>query len=114
MPVILLTLFWKRFNTTGAIIGMLTGMVASVGLVMIGTNVMGENALFPIGNPALVSVPLGFLGCYLGTVLGGSRAREEAEQGKQVPYEEIYVRSNTGISDIEEELEAGSARQSRV
>ncbi len=114
VPVILLTLFWKRFNTSGAIIGMLTGMVASVGLVMIGTNVMGENALFPLGNPALVSVPIGFLGCYLGTVLGGSRAREEAERGKQVPYEEIYVRSNTGISDIEEELEAGSAQQSRV
>ncbi len=114
VPVILLTLFWKRFNTSGAIIGMLTGMVASVGLVLIGTDVMGENALFPLGNPALVSVPLGFLGCYLGTVLGGSRAREEAERGKQVPYEEIYVRSNTGISDIEEELETGTAQQSQV
>ncbi len=114
VPVILLTLFWKRFTTAGAIIGMVTGIVSSVGLVLIGTNVMGESALFPLGNPALVSVPLGFLGCYLGTVLSGSRAREESERGEQVTYEEIYVRSNTGISDIEDEIDTETAQRSRV
>jgi cation/acetate symporter len=75
---------------------------------------MGESALFPLGNPALVSVPLGFLGCYLGTVLSGSRAREESERGEQVTYEEIYVRSNTGISDIEDEIDMETAQRSRV
>ena len=114
VPVILLTLFWRRFNTSGAIIGMLVGIVASVGLVLIGPNVMAEGALFPLGNPAIVSVPIGFLACYLGTVLSGSRARKEREQGVQIPYDEIYVRSNTGITNIEEELERGATERPQV
>jgi cation/acetate symporter len=114
VPVILLTLFWKRFNTTGAIIGMLVGIVVSVGLVLIGPNVMGEGALFPLGNPAIVSVPIGFLACYLGTVLSGSRAQREREQGTQVSYDEIYVQSNTGITNIEEELQKGTTERPQV
>jgi cation/acetate symporter len=114
VPVILLTLFWKKFNTVGAVTGMLVGVVASVGLILLGPTVMGEGALFPLGNPALVSVPIGFLSCYLGTVLSSSRAREEREQGMQIPYDEIYVRSNTGIGDIEEELEEDTVQESRT
>ena len=93
---------------------MLVGVVASVGLILLGPTVMGEGALFPLGNPALVSVPIGFLACYLGTVLSSSRAREEREQGTQIPYDEIYVRSNTGISDIEEEIEGVTTREAQT
>ncbi|QIN80621.1 sodium/solute symporter [Rubrobacter marinus] len=114
VPVILLTLYWKRFNTTGAIVGMLTGLVASVGLTLVGPTAMGENALFPLAGPGLVSMPLGFLGCYLGTVLSGTRAREERERGTQVPYEEIHVRSNTGYRSIGEELEREPTSRSRA
>jgi cation/acetate symporter len=114
VPVILLTLFWEKFNTVGAITGMLVGVVASVGLILLGPTVMGEDALFPLGNPALVSVPIGFLACYLGTALSSSRAREEREQGTQISYDEIYVRSNTGISDIEEEIEGVTTREAQT
>ncbi len=103
IPVLLLTLSWKGFNASGAIIGMLTGLVASLGLVLVGPSVMGENALSPLANPALVSVPVAFLGCYLGTLLGKSRAQEERKQGVEIPYEKIQVRLNTGIGDIEKE-----------
>jgi cation/acetate symporter len=61
-----------------------------------------------------VSVPIGFLACYLGTVLSSTRAREEREQGEQISYDEIYVRANTGISDIEEELEEETTQESRT
>ena len=117
VPVILLTIFWKRFNTTGAVTGMLVGLISAVVLVMISPNVLtGPNpeppatpiipidALFPLKSPALISVPLGFLGCYLGTILGGRGAEREREQGLQVSYDEIRVRANTGFSNIEEEI----------
>jgi cation/acetate symporter len=81
VPVILLTIFWKRFNTTGAVTGMLVGLVSAVVLVILSPNVLtGPNPeppatpiipidyIFPLRSPALVSVPLGFLGCYLGTI----------------------------------------------
>jgi cation/acetate symporter len=89
--VVLFSLFWKRFNTTGAVTGILTGLFSSIILVLISPNLMNpEDALFPLGNPAIVSVPLGFIGAWLGTVF----SREpEAEQ----KFTELYVRSNTGI-----------------
>ena len=117
VPVILLTIFWKRFNTTGAVTGMLVGLISAVVLVILSPNVLtGPNPeppatpiipidyIFPLRSPALVSVPLGFLGCYLGTILGGRGAEREREQGLQVSYDEIRVRANTGITNIEQEI----------
>ncbi|WP_019120007.1 solute symporter family protein [Brevibacillus massiliensis] len=91
LPVILLTIFWKRFNTKGAITGMLTGLISSVGLILLSGNVM-EQAIFPLKNPALISIPLGFLACYLGTVLSGGSTPEE-----QRKHTEILVKAHTGI-----------------
>ncbi|HEX2729084.1 MAG TPA: cation acetate symporter, partial [Rubrobacteraceae bacterium] len=117
VPVILLTIFWSKFNTTGAVTGIIVGLISSVVLVIISPNVLTGvtpaegitplipvDPLFPLKSPALISVPLGFLGCYLGTVLGGRGAEREREQGLQVSYDEIRVRANTGFSNIEEEI----------
>jgi len=90
LPVILLTIYWRRFNLAGAIAGMIVGLASSVGLVLIGPNVMGENAIFPLANPAIVSVPLGFLASYLGTVLTRTSREEYAA------YDDICVRTNIG------------------
>jgi cation/acetate symporter len=96
---------------------MLVGLISAVVLVILSPNVLtGPNpeppatpiipidALFPLKSPALISVPLGFLGCYLGTIFGGRGAEREREQGLQVSYDEIRVRANTGFSNIEEEI----------
>jgi cation/acetate symporter len=56
-------------------------------------------------------VPLGFLGCYLGTLLGGRGAEREREQGIQRSYDEIRVRALTGISDIEREIKQAAPEQ---
>ena len=108
VPVILLTIFWRRFNTVGAVTGMIAGLVSSVGLVILSPVILGEAAIFPFerGSPALISVPLGFLGCWIGTLVGGRGAEREREQGFQTDYDEIYVRSLTGLRpEIEEELQ---------
>ena len=41
-------------------------------------------------QPGLISVPLGFIGCWLGTML----TSEPAAEGK---FDELYVRSETGL-----------------
>ncbi|SDN70473.1 cation/acetate symporter [Paenibacillus sp. yr247] len=76
LPLLLLTLYWRRFNSTGAIIGLLTGLVASILFVILSPNVMDPSsgwirreAMFPLKNPGIVSIPLGFLGGILGTLL---------------------------------------------
>jgi hypothetical protein len=48
---------------------------------------------------------LGFLACWLGTLLGGRGAEREREQGLQTDYDEVYVSSLTGIQDVEEEIQ---------
>ena len=130
VPVILLTIFWRRFNITGAIAGMVVGLVTSVGLVLISPNVLtgvtpaegvtpliSVDPIFPLKSPALVSVPLGFLACYVGTLVGGRRHTAEREQaeGLQTDYDEIYVRSLTGITNIEQEIrDAALEREPRT
>ncbi|HLR69533.1 MAG TPA: sodium/solute symporter [Virgibacillus sp.] len=100
LPVILYTIYWKRFNTSGAVTGMLTGLIVSLVLVILSPNVFspvpGEamfvgDPIFPFTNPALFSVPLGFLGGYLGTVL--SKERDPRR------YAEVKVKANTGYRE---------------
>jgi cation/acetate symporter len=124
VPVILLTIFWRRFNTAGAITGMLVGLISAVVLVILSPSVFtGPNPeppltpiipvdpIFPLTSPAIISVPLGFLGCFLGTLLGGRGAEREREQGLQRSYDEVYVRANTGITDIEREIREATPEQ---
>jgi cation/acetate symporter len=70
-PVLVLSLFWRRFNTGGVIGGMTLGLVSSVALAMIGPAMRGADALWPLVNPTIVSLPLGFFGGVLGTLLAG-------------------------------------------
>ena len=141
-PCIILSLFWKRFNTSGIICGMLIGTISALALVVVspvmtypqkiandakkiivalekqqvsgvtlaekeikalekarvdfskndgGTSMVGLTAaLFPLKNPGLVSVPLGFLAAIFGTLLFRDRRAEEM-------FDEIEVRQITGL-----------------
>ena len=60
-PVLILSLFWRRFNTGGVVGGMTVGLISSVVLAMIGPAMRGADALWPLVNPTVVSLPLGFL-----------------------------------------------------
>jgi cation/acetate symporter len=90
LPVIVLSLFWKRFNTTGAVAGLATGLAASLTLILVSPSIMGSRALFPLENPGIVSIPLGFLGAILATLLTREPAAEER-------FDELVVRANTGL-----------------
>jgi cation/acetate symporter len=97
-PALLLALTWRRFNTTGAVAGVLLGTISSILLVIISPKVWpgadSEGGLFgfyDLSNPGIISVPLGFLGCWLGTVL--SKEEHRAERS----FDELYVRSETGL-----------------
>ena len=78
-PALLLALTWRRFNTTGAVTGVLVGVVSSVGLVLVGPDVRRATRLIELTQPAIISVPLGFLGCWLGTMLGRTETKAERD-----------------------------------
>ena len=76
-PALLLALIWRRFNTTGAVTGVLFGVVSAIGLIIMSPTVWpgpdSEGSPFGLANPGIISIPLGFIGCWLGTML----SREE-------------------------------------
>jgi cation/acetate symporter len=77
-PVLILSLFWRRFNTAGVVGGILVGLVSSVVLAILGPAVRGADAMWPLVNPTIVSMPLGFLGAILATLLAGRDRENEA------------------------------------
>ncbi|WP_102125839.1 solute symporter family protein [Deinococcus planocerae] len=106
LPVILFTLFWRKFNATGAIWGIVGGILTCLALIAVSPNIRGIDppekttgrhlvqapAIFPLENPGIVSIPAGFLFAVLGTLVGAARRNEGAEQA----FEEMQFRAYTG------------------
>lgn len=159
LPAIFLTLYWKKCNTGGIVLGMTVGALTAIGLVLVSpnmtypllvkeaegkaiqaqtariaklegdlakaadtaakerlaadikkaeaakaasqkkiadlgdatTSIVGlERPLFELKNPGLVSIPLGFLMVFVGSLLFRDKRAEEM-------WDELYVRQNTGI-----------------
>ncbi|MFC9329334.1 cation acetate symporter [Kitasatospora sp. NPDC057015] len=98
LPVLLYSLFWRRFTTRGAIWSVYGGLVPAVLLVVFSPVVSGSRTAvfpgvdfhwFPLENPGLVSIPLGFLAGWLGTLT----SRELPDPDR---YAELEVRALTG------------------
>ena len=105
LPTILYSLFWKRFNTRGALWSIYGGLISAIGLIIFSPVVSGKPVdpltgkspsmlqnvdfhLFPLDNPGLVSIPLGFLLGFIGTVT--------SKEFNRAKYAEMEVRSLTG------------------
>jgi cation/acetate symporter len=111
LPALLYNLFWKRFNTSGAVWSIYGGLISSVGLVIFSPVVSGKGedpagknlsllptsvdiSWFPLENPGIVSIPIGFLCGFIGTMLAKDREAEEH-------YTELDVRAMTGAGAIQ-------------
>ena len=103
LPAVLYSLFWKNFNTRGAVWSIYGGLLSAVTLLIFSPNVSGtatslipfvEGAarfdFFPLANPGIVSIPLGFFFGWLGTVTSSER--------NLAKYAELEVRSMTGAA----------------
>ena len=90
VPAILLSLSWRRFSRGGAIAGMLSGLISSLVLIAVSPVAMGSHAIFPLDNPGLVSIPIGFVGAIAGTLLMPDSASEQM-------FDQLQVRAATGL-----------------
>ena len=99
LPTILYSLYWKRFNTTGAVASIYTGLISALVLIALSPAVSGSAtsmfpnadwAIFPLSSPGLVSIPLGFLAGIVGTYLGKPDNLDQLQA-------EMEVRSLTGV-----------------
>ncbi|HEX9334713.1 MAG TPA: cation acetate symporter [Pseudonocardiaceae bacterium] len=100
LPTMLYTIFWRRFNTAGALWSIYGGLGSCLVLIVFSPLTSGTPTSifrgvdfhwFPLSNPGIVSIPLSFVFGYLGTWL----SREPADEAKQA---EMEVRALTGIA----------------
>ncbi|AYF76876.1 cation acetate symporter [Nocardia yunnanensis] len=98
LPTILYSLFWRRFNTAGALWSSYGGLAVTIVLIVFSPAVSGAPTAmiksqdfhwFPLSNPGLVSIPVSFALGWLGTIV--SRERDDLK------YAEMQVRSLTGV-----------------
>ncbi|WP_243789335.1 cation acetate symporter [Saccharopolyspora gloriosae] len=99
LPTMLYSLFWRRFNTTGTLWSMYAGLISCIVLITFSPAVSGRSSamfpsadfdIFPLTNPGIVSIPLGFLAGFIGTLVG----KKDQDPVKQA---EMEVRSLTGV-----------------
>ncbi len=105
LPTILYSLFWKRFNTRGALWSIYGGLISAITLIVFSPVVSGKTPdpktgkslsmiqgvdfhWFPLDNPGIISIPLGFILGYIGTVT--------SKEFNAAKYAEMEVRSLTG------------------
>lgn len=106
LPAVLFSLFWKRFNTRGAVWAIYGGLGMALVLLVFSGNVSGAETsfikclpdavdcvkfnYFPLNNPGIVSIPFGFFMGWLGTVT--------SNENNTAKYAELEVRSMTGAA----------------
>ena len=99
LPTIIYSLFWRRFNTRGALFSIYGGLLSTLVLIFFSPAVSGSEtamlpnadwAIFPLSNPGIISIPFGFLMGIIGTFLGKSDEFPDKEA-------EMEVRSMTGV-----------------
>ncbi|NWO16130.1 MAG: cation acetate symporter [Corynebacterium sp.] len=99
LPTILYSLYWRRFNTTGAVASIYGGLISCLLLIFLSPAVSGtptamfpnaDWSIFPLTSPGLISIPIGFLCGYIGTLIGKPDNLEALAA-------EMEVRSLTGV-----------------
>ena len=103
LPVILFTIYWRRFSQTGAYMGMIFGLLSSLFLLLLGPHIMNvdngwilKEPIVSLYNPGIISIPIGFLGAIIGSLLF-------PDKDAVVDYDQFYVKAQTGI-DIRGEV----------
>ena len=99
LPTIVYSLYWKRFNTRGALWSMYGGLISCLVLIVFSPAVSGNKTamipgadfdFFPLANPGIVSIPLAFLLGIIGTLTSKDAGDPELNA-------EMEVRSLTGV-----------------
>uniref|UniRef100_UPI0033419917 cation acetate symporter n=1 Tax=Castellaniella defragrans TaxID=75697 RepID=UPI0033419917 len=97
-PVLILAISWKGLTTRGALWGGFSGLIMAVVLVILSPavwqTVLGNaEAIFPYEHPAIFSMPLAFLMCYVVSKLDRSASAQKESEG----FEAQFVQAQTGL-----------------
>jgi cation/acetate symporter len=94
-PAIILSITWRKFTTRGAVLSIVVGATLSVLLIILSPTVWvdligNHQAIFPLKNPALVSLPAAFFAGFIGSLIGNEHEAEKK-------YDDERIRSHLGV-----------------
>ena len=94
-PPLLLSIVWRRFTTAGAVSSIITGAGLSVLLIVLSPTVWVDlfhnpTAIFPLRNPAIVSMPAAFIVGVLASLIS-------REPTAEVMFEDEKIRTYLGV-----------------
>lgn len=92
-PALLLAVVWRRFTTAGALTGVAVGLVSSITLIVLSPAVWpgaAKNAPVTLTNPAVITIPLAFLACIIGSLLSHEPSAGDA-------HAQLRVRAESGV-----------------
>jgi len=94
-PSLLMSIMWKKFTTRGAVASIITGASLAITLIILSPTVWvdifkNESAIFPLKNPALISMTASFL-------VGILVSLASPEQKAQDKFEDEKLRTYLGI-----------------
>ena len=97
-PILIVSVFWSKMTTRGALLGGWLGLLSSTLFVVLGptvwVDVLKNSApIFPFKNPALFSMTIAFVGIWLGSITDNS----ENAKKERASFEAQDVRCQTGI-----------------
>ena len=99
-PALLLSMTWRRFSTAGAVASMVTGTVSAILLIALSPTIQVDvlkraAPIFPLRNPALVTMTLSFAAGIIASLL-----RPDAEgEGGRPKYADVERRMHFGPTD---------------
>jgi cation/acetate symporter len=97
-PVLFMSVLWKNCTTRGVVVGGSVGLVLAVVLTIGSKGVWvdvlhNDQAWFPYGSAAIISMPIAFFMIWLVSILDNS---EQAKKEREL-YKDQYIRSETGV-----------------
>jgi len=97
-PILLLSIYWKKLSTRGAVVGGSAGLITAIILVILGPVVWvdilkNSTAIFPYKYPALFSMLVTFVGIWLFSITDKSKQAT----AERISFDDQFFRSQTGI-----------------
>ncbi len=94
-PALLMSILWKKFTTTGAVASIATGLTLAIVLIILSPTIWvdvfhAKAAIFPLKNPAIISMSAAFFVGILFSLLGSEAEAEEK-------FEDEKLRTYMGV-----------------
>jgi cation/acetate symporter len=94
-PALILSVLWKKFTTKGATASIAVGTLSAIVLIVLSPTIWvdilkNEEAVFPLKNPAIVSIPAAF---FTGIIISLFKPEPEAQK----KFESEKLRTYLGV-----------------